>query len=737
MDSQQRCRSRWQVLAGRAGTTAFLAWLVWSGGQELRAQPATYYSKSGKSAISGSYDPRNPVPRAPTVVLSTETQPMQPTIPYEQYLAKKAALALQSQPSFSQPPSVQTSGPGPRAPSPAPKAPIASVATQSWQGIQIPATSQAQPPSPDIAVGPSDVVMVINSSIAQFTKTGTLKSQVTFQTWFGSVLPTVCPSGSCLLFDPVVRYDQLHGRFIFLATSRSNDYRFSYLLLSVSKGATFDSGWTIWALDAGLDGTVETGFWGDFWRLGFDNVGVYLSGNMYNAAGLFQNAKIRVLKKSELYNPATTTLNWKDFSNLTNEDGTPADSLTPVHVRGKPAAGNAALLVNSTTFNVPATFLSVWKINDPLADTLTVTRSTINGLWAYNFPAPAPQAFSGTTLDSGDSRMLKAVYRNGFLYTARDTGYTDQVTTVTYDLVDTSTMTLASQARLINTNSFYPSFDVPASTEPGTAFATTNVITGTTTAADGSQTYASISKLKAGEGSFNLGPSPNRWGDYFGGAVDPVSGGLWVSGQYAKTLAQGFGQWGTWVGYFPWSTTGVFNDVAADSPYADYINVLRLWQITTGCSATGYCPTTQVTRAQVATFIIRCVLGDNFTFPTTPYFTDVPSTSPYFPYIQKMRELGITRGCGASTFCPDSSVSRGDAAVLIVRGKMAGLFGDQFSYPATVTFTDVPSNDLRFPFIQKMAELGITTGCTPTAFCPNQLLTRQEMAVFMTRAFLN
>ena len=79
----------------------------------------------------------------------------------------------------------------------------------------------------------------------------------------------------------------------------------------------------------------------------------------------------------------------------------------------------------------------------------------------------------------------------------------------------------------------------------------------------------------------------------------------------------------------------------------------------------------------------------------------------------------------------------GDAAVLMVRGKLKALFGDTFTYPATASFTDVPSNAFGFPFIQKMAELGITSGCSTTQFCPDRTLTRQEMAVFMARAFLN
>jgi len=293
----------------------------------------------------------------------------------------------------------------------------------------------------------------------------------------------------------------------------------------------------------------------------------------------------------------------------------------------------------------------------------------------------------------------------------------------------------------LNANAFYPAFDVPATVLQGTQFATANLITGTTTSPSGTLTYPGLSNnLKAGVDYYQVSSSGiSAWGDYFGGAVDPLSGGLWVSGAFAKQSQISFGQWGTWAGYYPWLTTQSFNDVPAASPFFDYINVLSSWQITTGCSSSPpqFCPTDLVTREQLATLIIRSMLGDNFTYTTTPYYTDVPASSPYFRYIQKMTDLGIAHGCSATTFCPGGNVPRGDASVLLVRGKLESLAGDNFTYPAAPFFTDVPASLPQFRYIQKMYELGMTTGCSATQFCPNSLLTRQEIAVFLTRAFLN
>jgi len=747
-----------------------MAWLACSNHWGLRAQ-APYNTASGKSATYGFYDPLHaPEPKAPNgPALAPFTQGTLPVVSLSEYAANKAAIAPYAQSSFSSPVAIQISPqPVPRAPG-TPPAPIVQTPTVGFQGILEAAGSQQQPPTPDIAAGPSDVVMVINSYIAQYTKTGTQVQLTAFQDFFSALLPTICPSGvgNCQIFDPWIQYDQLHGRFLFLASSRTlPDLLTSYNLIAVTNGATYNSGWKTWALNAGLDGATPSRNWADSWRLGFDNIAVYLSGNMYNSDQAFQYAKIRVLLKSDLYNPAATTLPYQDLFQLMNADGSLADSIVPVHQRGNPSAVNAQLLVNATTIKVPATYLTVWRIVDPTANPVAATRSTVTGLLSYNFPAAAPQFNWPAVLDSGDSRILKAVYRNGFLYTARDTGYTDvksAATTVTYDVVNTSKMALVSQARLVNANSFYPAFDVPATVPSGMQYANTTTgsacpwcITGTTTAQDGSGslTYAGISSLKAGKDIFDLTGGltviSNRWGDYFGGAVDPINGGLWTSGGYAETRQAsvniGFaGVWGTWAGYFPWLTASAFTDV--QEPFADYANVMSLWGITTGCTATTFCPTATITRWQFAIFLIRSMEGNpcpnntacaaGFTYTATTYFTDVLATDTSFPYVQKLRDLGITSGCTTTTFCPNDLVPRWAAATLIVRGKLKALFGDRFTYPSTPSFEDVAPASSAFPYIQKLFELGITSGCTATQFCPDDPITRQQAAVFIVRAFLN
>jgi hypothetical protein len=63
--------------------------------------------------------------------------------------------------------------------------------------------------------------------------------------------------------------------------------------------------------------------------------------------------------------------------------------------------------------------------------------------------------------------------------------------------------------------------------------------------------------------------------------------------------------------------------------------------------------------------------------------------------------------------------------------------GQSFPYPGAPFFSDVPASHLFYPYIQKLKQMGITFGCTMTAFCPGALTSRGQMATFIVRAFLS
>jgi len=181
-----------------------------------------------------------------------------------------------------------------------------------------------------------------------------------------------------------------------------------------------------------------------------------------------------------------------------------------------------------------------------------------------------------------------------------------------------------------------------------------------------------------------------------------------------------------------------FSDVSNSDAFLPAIDLLREYGVTSGCGAAPplFCPGDNITRAQMAVFVVRSIMGgDNFSFTTTPYFTDVPSNDPNFQWVQKMRDLGITSGCGGTTYCPNDPVTRGQMAVFIIRARLGAT--TTFTFPQTAYFTDVATDNSFYSWIQKMKQIGITSGCGPTTYCPGDSVTREEMAVFLMRGAFN
>lgn len=54
--------------------------------------------------------------------------------------------------------------------------------------------------------------------------------------------------------------------------------------------------------------------------------------------------------------------------------------------------------------------------------------------------------------------------------------------------------------------------------------------------------------------------------------------------------------------------------------------------------------------------------------------------------------------------------------------------------PGAASFTDVPMDHQFFQHIEALKASGVTSGCSPTTYCPGQAVTRAEMAAFLARA---
>lgn len=102
--------------------------------------------------------------------------------------------------------------------------------------------------------------------------------------------------------------------------------------------------------------------------------------------------------------------------------------------------------------------------------------------------------------------------------------------------------------------------------------------------------------------------------------------------------------------------------------------------------------------------------------------------------IEAVAEAGITLGCNPpinDRFCPRDPVTRGQMAAFLVRALTLadGVGANLFSDDDVSVFEDD---------IDRLATAGITLGCNPPEndlFCPNDVVTRGQMAAFLVRAF--
>ncbi len=179
-----------------------------------------------------------------------------------------------------------------------------------------------------------------------------------------------------------------------------------------------------------------------------------------------------------------------------------------------------------------------------------------------------------------------------------------------------------------------------------------------------------------------------------------------------------------------------FTDVAPSHPFYGHIEFFAQAGVTSGCSAGLYCPNTPVTREQMAPFLERAMKASNWTPPAAiGLFTDVPPGAPFRNFIEALRNDGITAGCGPTTYCPQAPVTRAQMAAFVLRARCGSSYVPNM--PASQTFSDVALTHPLVRYIQKLYTLGITGGCAsgPLRYCPDQAVTRGEMAVFIERSY--
>jgi plastocyanin len=184
-----------------------------------------------------------------------------------------------------------------------------------------------------------------------------------------------------------------------------------------------------------------------------------------------------------------------------------------------------------------------------------------------------------------------------------------------------------------------------------------------------------------------------------------------------------------------------FTDVTDPSAYYyQGVYYLACRGVISGYSDGTFQPFNNTTRGQLAKIV---VLAYQFPLihPTTPTFTDVPSSNVFYSVIETAvvhnlvsgyscgginPQTGLAEPCDSAHrpyFRPSNFVTRGQLTKIVVLAA-----GWTTGSPTTPTFSDVPTDNVFYPFIEEAACRGVVGGYSNGTFRPNNYAFRGQIA---------
>jgi hypothetical protein len=483
------------------------------------------------------------------------------------------------------------------------------VSGASSPGLAFSDVLAAAPPNPQIAVGPSQIVEMVNNGIAIYSKSGALLAKATLRDALAGLSP------GPLLVNPQVTYDDIAGRFVIAVLDIDPATQNSQLDLLITRGSDLTQGISeVHKID--LDQTIDFNnvlFYGSSVRMGWNYDSYVFSFSMTAypnqfIGGVLPVPQIVTIQKSSLLDGNLATLNvFREFNRTTYP--TQADpagptfllNAAPVVMHGS-GPGDPMLFVKDFVqghqdqgfpFPPPPTYtldrVDLYTAANLLSDAPTFTQigsQTLSSQLGGDPATPPATQPDGSLLKSGDTHIANAVVRNNHLVFALnvDDGSGGGGPAVAWSDWDLATLGsgLVYQTGVINPANAYafdPAIDIALNGDIGITYLQSGpneflsaYITGRS-AGDPANTLQTPRLLKAGEAIYksifdmvphlivvngnqtiSLDPPLGYPVGQFGGvAVDPVNGSFWAANEYAtaaSAVPQALSNWGTWIGNF-------------------------------------------------------------------------------------------------------------------------------------------------------------------------------------------
>jgi hypothetical protein len=407
----------------------------------------------------------------------------------------------------------------------------------------------AIPPDMGMAVGPGQIVQLVNGGYQVYDKTGAAQGGVITDSTFWNNAGIATSVTSPGISDPRVIFDQGSGHFF--ASQINVSSTGNQVLLGVSNTSNPLDGWKA----VNFRGNV--GF-ADFPMLGLDQNGVYVSTNNFaSSVGAFSGVSVFSIPKSDLLLGTPTLARLTGFENL--NANTVGFGLNPAIDFG----GNhgAILAISNTNFNqaVASNVSGSGGAGATLSSPTVLTGLKDGDVVAQRQP-------DGTrSVDGGDDRFGSAPFVVGNLLYATNTitdnnnGINDSVHWLIEDL---TTHGVLAQGLVSDPNFDFSYSSIAANANgdfllgfnrSGGANDPTNNISAYAEAChyDGTTATCENPLLLAqglrGDYHLDSGSPPSRWGDYSSIAVDPTNPNTFWTALEIPIANSGGGQsrWGT------------------------------------------------------------------------------------------------------------------------------------------------------------------------------------------------
>lgn len=242
------------------------------------------------------------------------------------------------------------------------------------------------------------IVSVANNSLLVTDINGTVLYFNDIVTFFNDPqITSVC--------DPVVLYDRPQDKFIFFFQECSGNSSNTHICICYSQtNNPASGGWWNYKLTGDPQGL---GVWFDYPKMAISNDELFITGNMFSNAGVFNQAFVYQIEKNPGYTGGN--INWNYWYNINNSPFT----LLPGGNGYGQSPGTGCWFVATSAAGASA--IKVYHITGNIASSPSMTDNLVSTT-AYSPAADADQLGTTCKLDNGDCRTLSGFVLNGIFH---------------------------------------------------------------------------------------------------------------------------------------------------------------------------------------------------------------------------------------------------------------------------------------------------------------------------------